>query len=347
MDVKSLTDIQLINDTKTVVRAERRITAEAIKHFYEINRRKLHLKMGYDSLFTMLRKHFGYCEATAYLRKNAVILMQDVPEVIEKIESGEMLVTVAANIQSFLYSEKRSDRAYSREAKVELVEACSGKSVREVQSEFVRRNPEIEKREVVRVTDENHVRVSHSLSNETEAKLHRIKMLWSHIDPNMSRDQLLSRMAEITLDQIDPVRKAARSHSRKTKVQHTEYVIKRSAKMTDGELGKGELRAPEVLPKDSEIRIEEPIEKSPSHQRFGKSSRYVPQADRHAVHDANRESACEFVEPNSGRRCSSSFQLQLDHIVPHSQGGTNDAASLRLFCAAHNRNAWATRRQAN
>lgn len=98
MNLKSLTDTQLINDTTTAVTAERRITAETIKYFFEVNRRKLHLKMGYESLFTMLRKHWGYCEPTAHLRKSAVSLMQDVPEVIEKIESGEMPVTVAANI---------------------------------------------------------------------------------------------------------------------------------------------------------------------------------------------------------------------------------------------------------
>ena len=69
--------------------------------------------------------------------------MQDVPEVIEKIESGAMPVSVAANIQSLLHSEKRLDRAYSPEAKLELVETCTGMSVRADHKEFVRRNPEI------------------------------------------------------------------------------------------------------------------------------------------------------------------------------------------------------------
>lgn len=333
MDLKLLTDTQLINDTTTVVNAERRITAEAIKHLYEVNRRKLYLKMGYESLFTMLRKHWGYCEPTAHLRKNAVILMQDVPEVIKKIESGEMPVTVAANIQSFLYSEKRSDRGYSKEAKVELIETCTGKSVREVQREFVRRNPEIEKREVVRATDENHVRVCHSLSNETEAKIQRIRLLWSNAEPNMSREQVLDRMAELTLDQICPIRKAERSKLRKEKArtqQKHEHLSTRQKREDDEQTSPQEcgsfvvdgLRAPEV-----------------------ERTRYVRQVVRDEVHSANPEHTCEFVDRKSGRRCESRFQLQLDHIVPFSHGGANEAENLRVFCGAHNQNAWETRAQ--
>lgn len=329
MNLKSLNDTQLINDASTAVAAERRITAETIKYFFEINRRRLHLKMGYDSLFTMLRKHFGYCEPTAQLRKNAVMLMRDVPEVIDKIESGEMPVTVAANIQSFLYSEKRSERPYSLEAKIELIETCAGKSVRDVQKEFVRRNPEIEKREVVRATNENQIRVSHSLSNEVEAKLQRIKLLWSHVDPNMTREQLLDRMAEITLEQIDPLRKAARANRRKLRGAEREAKLDSGSRVIEKEQTdepsqtankKEPLRAPEVP-----------------------RSRYVSQIDRHSVHNANPQGACEFVDSKSGRRCESKFQLQVDHVVPHSQGGANGAANLRIFCGAHNRFAWASR----
>jgi hypothetical protein len=217
MNLRSLTDERLLETTQKVVESERRITADAINHFFEINRRQIYCKMGYDSLFTMLRRHYGYCEPTAQLRKNAVFLMRDVPDVIEKIQSGEMPVTVASNIQSFLQSEKKAARPYSVQAKIELVEFCSGKSVRDVQNEFVKRNPEIEKHESIRFVSEDRVRVSHSLSNEVEAKIQRIKMLWSHVDPNMSREQILDRMAEITLDHIDPFRKSDRAQKMRAK----------------------------------------------------------------------------------------------------------------------------------
>ena len=326
MNLKIFSDDQLLNATAVVVDSERRITANAIKHFFEINRRRLYLKAGYGSLFEMLRTHYKYCEPTAQLRKNAVCLMQDVPAVMEKIESGEMPVTVAANIQSFLYAEKRLSKAYSPEEKLELVETCTGKSVRDVQKEFARRNPEIEKRESVRQVTEDRVRVSHSISNELEEKLKRIKSIWSHVDPNMSREDVLNRMAEITLDKIDPLRKAKRAEKRKsespskTSTETTKISDAQSNGDSQAEAPHVEFRAPEV-----------------------KDTRHIPADETHKVYLNNEDCGCDFVSSIAEKRCGSKFQLQRDHVQPFSHGGPNTSGNLRLFCGSHNRYAWRTR----
>lgn len=314
MNLRILTDENLLQATQTLVESERRITADAIKHFFEIKRRKLYLARGFSSLFMMLVKHYRYCPSTAMLRVNAVKLMSDVPEIIKNIESGEMPVSVVANIQSFLNSEAKSQNPYSREAKVELFETCLGKSVLEVQKEFVRRNPELEKRDSIRLTSEDRLRVSHSISTGLEEKLQRIKSLWSQVDPNMSREVMLDRMAELTLDQIDPVRKAERAHARKEKQAAQSH----------------SLRAPEVeIESETEVRADH--------------SRYIKASDAHNVYQQNGNVGCEFVDEASGRRCGSNFQLQKDHITPWSHGGSNDADNLRIYCANHNRWRWANR----
>lgn len=46
---------------------------------------------------------------------------------------------------------------------------------------------------------------------------------------------------------------------------------------------------------------------------------------------------CEFVDPTSGRRCNSTYQLQIDHIIPRAMGGKDEIANYRCLCAAHNR----------
>ncbi|RYZ76182.1 MAG: hypothetical protein EOP05_05780, partial [Proteobacteria bacterium] len=271
MNLKLVSDDELSRGTDSLVESERRITADVIKHLFEINHRRLYLARGYDSLFTMLTKKYRYCNATAMLRVNAVRLMNDVPGVIEKIESGEMPVTVVANIQSFLNLEAKIDRAYSKEAKLELVETCLGKSVLEVQKEFVRRNPEIEKRESVRVVSADRVRVSHSMSNALEEKLQRIKALWSHVDPNMTREMLIDRMAEITLEKIDPIRKAERSRRRAS-------------------TGLNEVRVPEVQNEQEESE-------GPTR------TRYVAAEDSHAVVLENGGRGCDFVDAQTVKRC--------------------------------------------
>lgn len=311
MNLKLVSDDDLLRGTDSLVESERKITANVIKHLFEINRRRLYLARGYDSLFTMLTKKYRYCNATAMLRVNAVRLMNDVPVVIEKIESGEMPVTVVANIQSFLNSEAKIDRAYSKEAKLELVETCLGKSVLEVQKEFVRRNPEIEKRESVRAVSEDRVRVSHSMSNELEEKLQRIKVLWSQVDPNMTREMLIDRMAEITLEKIDPIRKAARSRRRASTSQN-------------------EVRVPEV-------KTEQQESQAPSR------TRYIAAETSHAVVLENGGRGCDFVDAQTGKRCGSKFQLQKDHVVLWSKGGTNETSNLQMLCASHNRWRWTNR----
>ena len=45
---------------------------------------------------------------------------------------------------------------------------------------------------------------------------------------------------------------------------------------------------------------------------------------------------CSFLETQSGRRCSSKFGLQLDHLKPYALGGSNHPDNLALKCRAHN-----------
>ncbi|MBD3178514.1 MAG: HNH endonuclease, partial [Candidatus Latescibacteria bacterium] len=64
-------------------------------------------------------------------------------------------------------------------------------------------------------------------------------------------------------------------------------------------------------------------------------TRHIPRKVKDLVYrrDGGR---CSFVS-RSGRRCSSRWNLQYDHIVPYGKGGGNSPDNLRLLCARHNR----------
>ena len=64
--------------------------------------------------------------------------------------------------------------------------------------------------------------------------------------------------------------------------------------------------------------------------------RHIPAAVRRRVwlRDGGR---CRYRDPLSGRRCNSSYLLQIDHLLPVAQGGGEDPANLRLACFAHHR----------
>ena len=64
--------------------------------------------------------------------------------------------------------------------------------------------------------------------------------------------------------------------------------------------------------------------------------RHIPAAvRRHVWHrDGGR---CCYRDPLSGRRCTSSHLLQIDHLLPVAQGGGPDPDNLKLACFAHHR----------
>jgi len=64
-------------------------------------------------------------------------------------------------------------------------------------------------------------------------------------------------------------------------------------------------------------------------------TRHIPRKVKDYIY--NRDGGrCTFVGRN-GRRCSSRWNLQIDHIVPFGKGGDNSPDNLRLLCAKHNR----------
>ena len=67
----------------------------------------------------------------------------------------------------------------------------------------------------------------------------------------------------------------------------------------------------------------------------GKRSRAIPAGIRRAVQrrDGGR---CTFVG-SEGRRCGSTWDVEIDHVKPWCRGGDHRVENLRLLCSAHNR----------
>ncbi|RYG94765.1 MAG: hypothetical protein EON58_15545, partial [Alphaproteobacteria bacterium] len=96
-----LTDDELLSLTESAVETERRQGLIVVKHFNEIYKRQLFLARGYPSMFEMLRKRYLYCAGSAQLRISSMKLMSEVPEVEAKLETGELSMSAAAQLQTF------------------------------------------------------------------------------------------------------------------------------------------------------------------------------------------------------------------------------------------------------
>ncbi|HER44507.1 MAG TPA: HNH endonuclease, partial [Candidatus Eisenbacteria bacterium] len=69
-------------------------------------------------------------------------------------------------------------------------------------------------------------------------------------------------------------------------------------------------------------------------QILARGSRRIPPAVRDYVY-ARDGGRCTFKGTN-GTRCNSTWDLEIDHIVPFARGGDNSPGNLRLLCRKHN-----------
>src|SRR5262249_42676224 len=102
---------------------------------------KLFLELGYSSLFKFVVKELKYSEGAAFRRVAALQLTKDLPEVESKIESGDLSLSTAAQVQNFIVNEKKMKQPLSPSAQKELVDLAIGKSKTEVTKILIERSP--------------------------------------------------------------------------------------------------------------------------------------------------------------------------------------------------------------
>lgn len=354
--LKKLSDGQLIFDTKEAIKAEREATSIVVKYFREIYSRQLYLKLACTSLFHFATQELGYCEGSAQSRINAMKLVIDLPEVEKKIESGELSLTAASNLQSFFQMAKSSKKTYSPAEKLEVAAACYSKSTREVKIELASRNPSVDWVETIKPVSKDRFELKFTITDVLEEKVRKLKGVLAHSQPNINLEQLLETLVELGLEKFDPVRKAARAEQRR-EVKHKSSVAQDphaeccadslSAHETAGSLrahktGKpetaGSLHARET--QKAEIAGSLHAHETVFHGGEGAARRrYIPATLRNLVWQRNQNSGCEFVS-DEGQRCGSNHALQVDHVFGFARGGDHSPENLRILCANHNRFVW-------
>ena len=108
--LKKLSDDHLLSQTKTLVQKERKLNIEILQHLQEIESRKLYLERGFSSLFDYAVRELGYGEGAAYRRIKAMKLCKDIPETKNQIESGQLNLSTASQLQSFFEKQKRKPK---------------------------------------------------------------------------------------------------------------------------------------------------------------------------------------------------------------------------------------------
>ena len=300
----SMSFAEIIASARQLVKDERGIIADLIRHLVAIECLKNYAMEGYSSLFNYCTEALGLSHNKACKRVAVARISRLYPELLTMLENGEVSVSILALLPPKL-----------TEANYELViEGIKNRSKREAELflSTISLNGE-------QLQDEPRVEVKILCSQDVFQKLERAKEILAPGGQTWS--DVLNEALEVFLEKNDPVLKAERAQKRSEAKLDKILVEEKEA------AGSVVADAPDFIPgKTDPIRIL-PGEK-------GRAARYIPQAIRHAV-TMRDEGCCSYVSPE-GKCCGSRKFLELDHRIPWAFGGQHEVSNLRLLCRAHN-----------
>ena len=322
--VAALSDRELLAQTSNLARVERHLQGAIIDHLAEIEARSLFLRRGFASLFEYAVRELGYSDAAAGRRIAAMRLCADNPQTRERLRDGSLSLSAAAELQWAFDRQRRRPQAATTPAvaalptepplvldavgRQKLVEEAAGKSTRQVKRMLADLDPELAAAaDRVRPLGNGRYELKALIDAECQRGLEQLTGLLSHVDPRMTVGQLVGRLVREALDRHDPSRRRPRTGSRPA-VSATSTAQTRPG--CDGHAA--------------------PAPKSRA------SGRAIPAAVKREVWQRDR-GRCRYVDPHTGRRCTSRHLLQIDHVLPYTLGGGSDPANLRLLCHAHHR----------
>lgn len=180
-----MNNIELEQALLVCVHREREATVEVLRYLCEVESRGLHLERGFSSMFAYCTKKLGYAEQEAMLRIQAMRLIRVAPEVEQKIESGKMSMTVAAQIQGTV----RREKLKVVEAK-QLVADLTGASKREAEVKLAALFPEAPKVEKTRAISEELVEIRLTVTKEEAALIQELMDRKAHTNFERSHRKL-------------------------------------------------------------------------------------------------------------------------------------------------------------
>jgi 5-methylcytosine-specific restriction endonuclease McrA len=313
MNMKNLSNEDLLNETKQKVTRERQLTLEILHLLRETEKRRFHLELGFGSLFDFCVRELRYTEAAASRRIAAMRLLGEIPEAERKIQSGELSLSNVAQAQRFFQAEnKMAGKAYSPQEKREVLKSLEKKSARDAQKELIKISPvSALPKERERILSVDRIEVKFSMGHGLQAKIEKLKSLLSHKIQTTSYEELFGELADIALAKLDPAEKL-RVHSLQS--LRNAAATSRSKELQDGQATPTKERTSKYVP----VR------------------KYLPVALRKEIWKRD-QGQCSYQNPISGQTCGSQFKLEIDHITPKVHGGADTTENLRLLCSSHNK----------
>jgi len=365
MSLRNLSDREILSRIQELTRRERSLTLAVLLHLGEIERRRLHLKQGYASMFDYCTTGLGYSASAAARRIRTARCMARFPEVLALLESNEVNLSTVSQVS----------RVLSPENKDRLLERIRGRSQREVDAIVAEHEPRSFPPDRIRPVV---VRVPAVASVQAAGGVIGASCLADV--PALSGGQTPAPPGAPPSahcrsgSDLCELRKGAPTHRESSIVTEKRMLVSFSASeafMAKLEkirsLAWHQLPANPSLEQVFELAMDHFIEKKdPSARRARREKR---EERSRAMGEDNKENRSAGAQPSgvpkpprprhvdasvkdevftrdgghcsyvgiSGRRCVSTRALQIDHVEPIARGGRSTPGNLRLLCAFHNR----------
>ncbi|MDG0817939.1 HNH endonuclease signature motif containing protein [Bdellovibrio svalbardensis] len=224
MDVKILSNSELMVRFGKLVQTERKITHLVLECIAEIDCRKIYLERAYPSLYEFLVKEFGYSPSSAVRRIESARLLRELPEMSEKIEAGALNLSQLSKVQQAIRTvQKIEDRTMDAEEKRELlgkIEYTTQNQTELILAQELSLPFVTEQREQIH-RDES-VTLSITFSKEQFALLQQVQDLISHNVPTKKWAEVMTYLAQQETKRRTLVKRSTRASQKSSSTSKTE-----------------------------------------------------------------------------------------------------------------------------
>ena len=84
------------------------------------------------------------------------------------------------------------------------------------------------------------------------------------------------------------------------------------------------------------VKRTDPLQKPASTAKRATPTQRNPAAGLRRAIIQKAQARCEYIDPQTKRRCESRHRLEIDHVQPFAMGGSTTAENLRALCRTHN-----------
>jgi hypothetical protein len=311
-DLKALSDNELLRSVVALVGSERQVLARIVAHLVEVEDRRLHLRLGFSSMFDYCLRRLALSEGEAFRRVTAARLARRFPAIFALLAEGDLHLSALCLLRDHLTQDNHRElfEAASRKTKKQVEELLAARFPRPDAGSFIRKLPApLSVRQVTVAPPQLPAPPSSPAPPTPPAR--------TLVEPRSEGRYRLQVDAGVELKRKLELARDLMSHSNPS----------------------GDLAA--VLEKGLDLLIEKL-----SRERFAQTSRARTQTEprtdrRRFANDVRRRVVerdglqCSYVSPE-GERCTSRRFLQFHHEHAWARGGPSTPENARLLCASHN-----------